>query len=258
VNFLGRVENELIKLEPGGKSTSPGWFHTAAAGYGEESETSRRPQGSGPRSQGDNISWAFREESHPLSYIPTRPDFASKRAPITTYGVTRYCTNNNLPQDVLTPAECQTFVDFINNQPLELTPPKKRGEADRVNCKFPDPLPPSAVCTQVAVIDRVSISSPEFADRLWTILGPHLPLFPYPASMKRLDSSARAGHSLNSNIRLYKYTPSQHFNPHYDDSIRDAKTGAVSEWTLLIYLTGVEGGVQGGEVGAMGTLRDVG
>lgn len=66
--------------------------------------------------------------------------------------------------------------------------------------------------------------------------------------MKQPDSSARAAHSLNSNIRLYKYTPSQHFNPHYDDSIRDAKTGVVSEWTLLIYLTGIEDGVQGGEV----------
>lgn len=39
------------------------------------------------------------------------------------------------PQSVLTPAECRSFVDFIDSQPLELTPPKKRGEADRVNCK---------------------------------------------------------------------------------------------------------------------------
>ena len=72
--------------------------------------------------------------------------------------------------------------------------------------------------------------------------------------MKQPDLSARAAHSLNSNIRLYKYTPSQHFNPHYDDSIRDAKTGAVSEWTLLIYLTGVEDGVQGGEVRMIGSV----
>lgn len=133
-----------------------------------------------------------------------------------------------LLSNVLTLAECWSFVHFIDSQPLELTPPKKRGEADRVNY-------------------RISISSPEFADRLWTVLRPHLPSFPYPASMKRPDSSARAAHSLNSNIRLYKYTPSQHFNSHYDDSVRDAKTGAVSEWTLLIYLTGVEDGVQGGE-----------
>ncbi|KAI0256632.1 hypothetical protein BJV78DRAFT_294774 [Lactifluus subvellereus] len=130
--------------------------------------------------------------------------------------------------NIFTSAECRTFVEFIDNQPLELTPPKKRGEADRVN-------------------HRISISSPEFADRLWTILRPHLPSFPYPASTKRPNSSARPAHSFNSNIRLYKYTPSQHFNPHYDDSVRDAKTGAISEWTLLVYLTGVEDGVQGGE-----------
>ena len=75
--------------------------------------------------------------------------------------------------------------------------------------------------------------------------------------MKQPDLSARAAHSLNTNIRLYKYTPSQHFNPHYDDSVRDTKTGAVSEWTLLIYLTGVEDGVQGGEVRIMGSVGDV-
>jgi hypothetical protein len=75
--------------------------------------------------------------------------------------------------------------------------------------------------------------------------------------MKRPDSSARAAHSLNPNIRLYKYTPSQHFNPHYDDSVRDAKTGAVSEWTLLVYLTGVEDGVQGGEVRMMEFVMNV-
>jgi hypothetical protein len=38
------------------------------------------------------------------------------------------------PQNVLTSAECHSFVDFIDSQPLELTPPKKRGEAVRVNC----------------------------------------------------------------------------------------------------------------------------
>jgi len=133
-----------------------------------------------------------------------------------------------LLNNVFTPAECRTFVDLIESQPLELTPHKKRGEAVRVNY-------------------RVSISSPEFAGRLWTVLRPHLPSFPCPSSVTPLATGARMAHSLNSNIRLYKYTPSQHFNPHYDDSVRDAKTGAVSEWTLLIYLTGVEDNVRGGE-----------
>jgi len=47
---------------------------------------------------------------------------------------------------------------------------------------------------------------------------------------------------------MYKYTPSQYFGPHYDDSVRDAETGAKSEWTVLVYLTGLEDGVEGGEV----------
>jgi len=37
------------------------------------------------------------------------------------------------------------------------------------------------------------------------------------------------------------------FRPHYDDAVRDSLTGVKSEWTLLIYLTGVEDGVEGGE-----------
>ena len=157
--------------------------------------------------------------------------------------------SNIIFQNVFTPAECRTFVDFIDSQPLELTPHKKRGEAVRVNCRLS-----SLLCLLVdpaklfVITDRVSISSPEFAGRLWTVLRPHLPSFPCPSSVTPLATGARMAHSLNSNIRLYKYTPSQHFNPHYDDSVRDAKTGAVSEWTLLIYLTGVEDGVRGGEV----------
>ena len=81
------------------------------------------------------------------------------------------------------------------------------------------------------------------------MIGPHLPNFPYPASVAtKAKVAARAGHSLNSNIRMYKYTPSQHFGPHYDDAVADTSgNGSRSEWTLLIYLTGVEDGVRGGE-----------
>ena len=38
-------------------------------------------------------------------------------------------------QGLLSPAECKDFVKFIDSLPLELTPPKKRGEAERVNRK---------------------------------------------------------------------------------------------------------------------------
>ena len=101
-----------------------------------------------------------------------------------------------------------------------------------------------------APTDRISIVSPDFAARLFDVIGPHLPNFPYPASVATTVAKAapRAGHSLNSNIRMYKYTQDQHFGPHYDDSVVDPSgSGSQSEWTLLIYLTGVEDGVKGGE-----------
>ncbi|GBE82038.1 hypothetical protein BKA93DRAFT_227089 [Sparassis latifolia] len=132
-------------------------------------------------------------------------------------------------ENFLTAKECKDMVSFIESQPLELTLLKKKGEAERVNY-------------------RMSMVSVEIAQRLFELLEPHLPEFPYPVSAKRAnDPDRRRVHSLNSNIRLYKYTPGQHFGPHYDDSVRDARTGAKSEWTLLVYLSGVEDGVEGGE-----------
>ncbi|TFY59464.1 hypothetical protein EVJ58_g5757 [Rhodofomes roseus] len=128
----------------------------------------------------------------------------------------------------MAPEECKHYVQFIDSQSLELTPPKKRGEAVRVNY-------------------RLSVTSTEMAEQLYSLLSPHLPPFPYPASLKRDGAEARVVHSFNSNIRMYKYTPGQHFGCHYDDSVRDPQTGAKSEWTLLVYLTGIEDGVKGGE-----------
>ncbi|KAH9934674.1 uncharacterized protein B0H18DRAFT_1082481 [Fomitopsis serialis] len=128
----------------------------------------------------------------------------------------------------MTPEECKRYVHFIDSQSLELTPPKKRGEAERVNY-------------------RMSVTSADMAEQFYTLFSPHLPPFPYPASLKRDGEEARPVHSFNSNIRMYKYTPGQHFGCHYDDSVRDPQNGAKSEWTLLVYLTGIEDGVKGGE-----------
>lgn len=98
-------------------------------------------------------------------------------------------------------------------------------------------------------VDRLSISSPEFARALFEVFAPHLPSFPpyMPAPANAIEP--RKTHSFNSNIRLYKYTEGQYFGCHYDDSVRDPLTpGVHSEWTILIYLSGVEDGVVGGEV----------
>lgn len=38
-------------------------------------------------------------------------------------------------QELFSPEECKSFIRLIEGLPLELTPPKKKGEADRVNRK---------------------------------------------------------------------------------------------------------------------------
>ncbi|KAJ6630613.1 hypothetical protein B0H10DRAFT_1938824 [Mycena sp. CBHHK59/15] len=136
-----------------------------------------------------------------------------------------------LIDDAFSPVECKSYVKFIDSLPLELTPPKKRGEAERHNHRF-------------------SITSVDFAQRLHAVFVPHLPAF-LPAARPTRGAAnagvARVAHSFNSNIRVYKYTPLQYFGPHYDDDCRDPMSGAKSEWTLLLYLTGYEDGVEGGE-----------
>jgi hypothetical protein len=131
---------------------------------------------------------------------------------------------------VLSAEECKSFVRFIDGLPLELTPPKKRGEADRVNC---DSTLARILRRAHRRADRTSITSLAFAQRLQDILLPHLPDFPSPASAKRAaDAGSRKPCGMNSNIRMYKYETGQYFGAHYDDSIRDTASGARSEWTL--------------------------
>ncbi|KAF8626307.1 hypothetical protein AX15_004977 [Amanita polypyramis BW_CC] len=136
-----------------------------------------------------------------------------------------------LIDNFLSAIECKAYTKFIDALPLKLTPAKKRGETERVNYRF-------------------SVTSTDFASKLLTSLLPHLPSLPPSASAKTKPSNLnnpRLPNSLNSNIRLYKYTASQHFGPHYDESVQDKLTGTKSEWTLLIYVTGQEDGVEGGQ-----------
>ena len=58
---------------------------------------------------------------------------ASSSRSMSTYWMTE---NTTFTQDFLSAAECKVYVRFVDNLPLELTPPKKRGEAERVNRQF--------------------------------------------------------------------------------------------------------------------------
>ncbi|GAA6035141.1 hypothetical protein JCM8097_006385 [Rhodosporidiobolus ruineniae] len=120
------------------------------------------------------------------------------------------------------PAVRKSFLAFVN-QSITLNKPTapRRGEAARTN-------------------ERISFPNEEgFAKRLWEDSG-------LAKACEGLEGRAgKKACGLNPNIRLYKYPEGSYFGPHYDDDCRVG--GATSEWTLLIYLTGKEDGVVGGE-----------
>jgi 2OG-Fe(II) oxygenase superfamily len=119
---------------------------------------------------------------------------------------------------------CRDYVSFLSTLPFTTTPGKpKRGEATRVN-------------------DRYQIDDAVFAERLWQT-----------TSLQELVTAYSEPHiwegevlGLNSNIRVYRYSPGQFFDKHFDESSRlefgNNRIKARTTWTLLIYLTACEGG----------------
>lgn len=125
----------------------------------------------------------------------------------------------------LTAKECSAFIATCSSQQLLPSPPAKKGEAHRTNARF-------------------SSDDPSFAQRLWDA-GLSLCCSSWLAIEGKSKGLPASG--LNSNIRVYRYEPSQLFGAHYDGSVTDAANGKRSEWTLLIYLSGAQDGVEGGE-----------
>ncbi|GAA5978530.1 hypothetical protein JCM11641_007975 [Rhodosporidiobolus odoratus] len=107
---------------------------------------------------------------------------------------------------------------------IKLNPPvaPKRGEAARTN-------------------ERISLQDQGFANQLWTDTGLD------KACQSIEGNNGRTAVGLNPNIRIYRYAEGSYFGPHYDDDFHAPETGTTSEWTLLVYLTGKEDGVVGGE-----------
>ncbi|KAI9373723.1 hypothetical protein BJX61DRAFT_368813 [Aspergillus egyptiacus] len=153
-----------------------------------------------------------------------------------------YLIRNFLPSTL-----CKTYVSFLSSLPLTTTPGKpKKGDAVRVN-------------------DRFQIQDAAFAERLWreTALK-DLVTNPNPNPDWDLDAATEDEQQqtisakgiwggeplgLNSNIRVYRYSPGQFFAQHYDDSNTLSFLSpsappkpARTTWTLLIYLSTCTGG----------------
>lgn len=131
---------------------------------------------------------------------------------------------------------CKTYVSFLATLPLSTTPGKpKRGDAVRVN-------------------DRFQVDDPDFARRLWAETALQEIITGEAASLagEGNNPSERWGGEvigLNPNIRVYRYSPGQFFDQHYDESNNVEIDGmpARTTWTLLLYLTSSVNGCIGGE-----------
>jgi len=120
---------------------------------------------------------------------------------------------------------CKEYIVSFSTLPLLPSPPAGRNEATRTN-------------------HRLAIEDPQFAKRLYTSTG--LESFVKDWTVK-LGKRVLGPKGLHSNIRIYRYDTGAGFGPHYDSRTRDPVTGFTSYWTLLVYLTGKEDGVDGGE-----------
>lgn len=125
----------------------------------------------------------------------------------------------------LSAATCKSYIASFTKLPLQLSPPPGKNEATRTNARF-------ATC------------DPVFAKGLFNDTG--LAEFTKEWSVK-LGKRTLGVKGLHSNIRIYRYDTGAFFGPHYDSCTRDEVSGFTSHWTLLIYLTGSEDGVEGGE-----------
>lgn len=100
----------------------------------------------------------------------------------------------------------------------------------------------------VRVNDRISITDEISCGNLWIHLNRLL-----NSSSDDAETSIKEefGHAkgLNPNLRVYRYAKGHHFGKHFDESVKvsTSKYKGVTKWTLLIYLSGDEQTLIGGD-----------
>ena len=169
-------------------------------------------------------------------------------SPTSPLSLTQISPGISIIDSLFSPKTLQSFISFLSTSSqitwVSPTLPKK-GEATRTNHRF-------------------SIQDPNFARELWETSG----LRDVCERDGLEGKSGRKPVGLNKNIRCYRYEKGSFFGrmsssllltlackagvercyettAHYDDDFFDPETGATSEWTLLIYLSGKENGVVG-------------
>lgn len=143
---------------------------------------------------------------------------------------------------LLSDVECRDILNLAQALKMEAPKAPGRNEAVRLNRASFEELMVYLLCpltlgppNTFLPADRFQTISPSFASTLFSLLSPHLSFL------------ANQPKACSANIRLYRYDPGSFFGPHYDDSVKDESTGYKSGWTVLLYLTGEDEGVSGGE-----------
>ncbi|PVG03079.1 hypothetical protein CPB86DRAFT_859716 [Serendipita vermifera] len=172
----------------------------------------------------------------------------------------------------LTKSECTELIRFIDSLPLEITPPPKRGEATRVNHrvsiqsptfattlfallsphlpslpsfqKHIDPPPTPRLCNENIRLYKYTEGQyfgPHYDD---SVPGPPIPITPVADTATNEQGPNLEGEQGTSTKRKSdgKKGKAKQLLPPVVKT-----TPSWSEWTILIYLTGQEDGVVGGE-----------
>jgi hypothetical protein len=102
------------------------------------------------------------------------------------------------------------------------------------------------IVTCVSLPGRQSTNFPFRSIVRYSTYSPTLTELLYPVIIPNIPSAIPTPKSLFPRIKLYHYPPGTFFESHYDDSVKDPQTGLKSEWTVLIFLSGEEDGIEGG------------
>jgi len=127
--------------------------------------------------------------------------------------------------EFLSSETCHSYVRYFSTLSLVKPGPPGRNEATRTN-------------------SRLAVEDAEFAQKLFTQTGLEEAVKGWEVKVGKRVLKVRG---LHSKIRIYKYDEGTFFGRHYDESTKDVGSGFVSYWTLLVYLTGRDDGVEGGE-----------
>ncbi|WWC65995.1 uncharacterized protein I303_108617 [Kwoniella dejecticola CBS 10117] len=137
----------------------------------------------------------------------------------------------DLAINTVLPSQIYTIDDFFSSAEVKAV----RRWTDSVVMEDPKPAGKGAA---ERTARRGSLDSPDIAAILLNLLLPYIPQL----SPAYTPTSKDGRPLLSPNIRVYHYPAKSYFRCHYDSPTLDPASRRLSCWTILIYLSDVQGG----------------